>query len=177
MSSASRLVFGLLLGGLFTLGACKTDGIMDQNLGTREQSAYCGTTKTGYGCVLKDNPIILSGNENWSSAYPLNGMISSAKLFDGFHTKLVGSCQTFYQDISYISEDDIAQLAACYRVLQYDQALPIGPSSSNGAWSFGYDTDEFLQVSSFYHTKLMTEYFHRNLIYYLTDPASPRPSS
>lgn len=175
MSSVSKLGLGFL--GLFLLSmlGCKTDGLMEQNLGTREQSAYCGTSKTGYGCVLKDNPIILSGNESWSSAYPLNGMISSAKIFDDYQPTLVGSCQTFYRDLSDIHEEDIAQLARCYRVLQYDQALPIGPSSRNGAWAFGYDTDEFLQVSSFYHTKLMAEYFHQQLVYYLTDPASPRP--
>jgi hypothetical protein len=109
-------------------------------------SASTGNTNVAVsqGRVLKDNPIILSGNANLSATADLSKYLS---------TDLITS-NSFLQ-----GNANCSGLTYCFEVqekLESASAL----QTTDGKWAFKVTSEQFLQVNAFYHTnKIFDQYF------------------
>jgi hypothetical protein len=99
------------------------------------------------GAVLTDNPIVLSGNANLAITTDLNSLAS----------------------VSYITNDSFlrsnlscAGLEYCFEVRETkDSASAL--QTEDGKWGFSTNSEEFLQVNTFYHLNKLFDQFFENL--------------
>ena len=103
-----------------------------------------------HGRVLRDNPVILSGNYNLPADTKIGKYLLHAQDYITSNNTLVGSCQ----DITDINNP-------CYRVYQDQYSPPL--ISSDYKWAFPAETLEFNQVHTFYHMGRLIETFQANL--------------
>jgi len=103
-----------------------------------------------HGRVLRDNPVILSGNYNLPADTKLGKYLLHAQDYITSNNTLVGSCQ----GITDINNP-------CYRVYQDQYSPPL--ISGDFKWAFPAETLEFNQVHTFYHMGKLIETFQANL--------------
>jgi hypothetical protein len=145
IKGASYLLMCLCLMGTFT--SC----IQKSSSGKRTTSSAgisndSSSVSVGYGRILSDNPIILSGNSNLSSDTNLNTLLSSS--------------QDFITNNSYL-EESCTNITNCYEVKGAGGTSLF--QSTDGKWAFDTSTDEWVQVNAFGHMKSMISNFHTDL--------------
>ncbi|MEA9358068.1 hypothetical protein SHI21_17680 [Bacteriovorax sp. PP10] len=100
------------------------------------------------GRVLKDNPIILSGNASLAITADLN--------------KYLGTAVTITSNSFLQSNSNCSGLTYCFEVLDTREAVsPL--QTTDGKWAFKTGTAEFLQVNTFYHMNKLFDQFFTNL--------------
>jgi hypothetical protein len=99
------------------------------------------------GAVLTDNPIILSGNTNLAMNADLNSLASVAFITNDSFLRSNLSC---------------AGLEYCFEVRETKDSSS-ALQTSDGKWGFSTDTEEFLQVNTFYHLNKVFDQFFENL--------------
>ena len=117
---------------------------------SRVSATTSGSSTVGVsqGRVLKDNPIILSKNPALSSDYDLNKLLGSA---------VVITTHSFLQ-----GNENCYGLAYCFEVMEKKESAS-ALQTTNGKWGFTAQTEEFLQVNTFYHLNKVFEQFIENL--------------
>lgn len=116
------------------------------------------TVNVTQGRVLKDNPIILSGNANLALSYDLN--------------KLLGSAVTITTNSFLQANPNCHGLTYCFEVRDTREAVS-ALQTSDGKWGFKAATDEFLQVNTFYHMNKLFDQFFANLELSIAGAYSP----
>ena len=99
---------------------------------------------TGAGLVYLASP---SDNGNSSPDYENNSF--SRKITN--NTSLMENCSFKQYNFSFEVETNIP----CFSVKNEDDSLSTPLESTNGGWTYPYGSDEFYQVSTFYHVKKM----------------------
>jgi hypothetical protein len=118
--------------------------------GRSNASATAGSTNVAVseGKVLKDNPIILSGNASLPITTDLN--------------KYLGTAVTITTNSFLQSNQNCSGLTYCFEVLDTREAVsPL--QTTDGKWAFKTATLEFLQVNTFYHMNKVFDQFFANL--------------
>lgn len=100
----------------------------------------------GYGRILEDNPVILTGNAKVSADIDLNKLISKKQYLITEDQFLNGACP---------SVDD------CYSVKQDQTSLPLQNIESK--WGYNANELEFMEVNTFAHIKIITDQFQTHL--------------
>lgn len=103
-----------------------------------------GSVDTGFGRVLKDNPIILSGNPNLPKGTNLNSFLPNEQSFITLNSTLKDTCG---QGLLYANP--------CVESFSDANKTPLAPI--DGRWSFDANSTDFLQVQSFYYAKKSIE--------------------
>ena len=101
------------------------------------------TVSVGYGRILSDNPIILSGNTSFSAGTGLATLLSAGQDFITSNSFLSESCTMSGYSVS-----------SCFQVKQ--DSLTNQFQSTDGKWGYEAGTSEFLQVNNFAHIKKQT---------------------
>ncbi|GAB4410341.1 MAG: hypothetical protein OHK0056_13220 [Bacteriovoracaceae bacterium] len=96
------------------------------------------SVSAGYGRILKDNPIILSGNYNFGPNDDLGPLLKRDQDFITNNPYLIGSCTAGGNTIT-----------ECFEVRQDSTADYLSPIS--GKWAFPTSTTSFDQVQTFGH--------------------------
>lgn len=111
-----------------------------------------------YGRILKDNPIILSGDPELEAGVDLNRFLTFEQTFISDRGDLTGSC---YQ---------VSSTPNCFSSQLDENADPL--TTSDGKWAFDANTSEFLQVHTFGHMEILLGKFLTSLknIYEQADP-------
>lgn len=126
----------------------------------RSDSSGISNTKSsvnaGYGRILQDNPIILSGNSNLDEDVNLAKLLKSNQDFITFNTQLKEPC---------ILITDCIQVTEDYNIEPF--------TNSDNRWAFTPTTTEFLQVNTFGHINKITDAFHNNLLNHYNNIATP----
>ncbi|MFT6070356.1 MAG: hypothetical protein ACJAT2_000844 [Bacteriovoracaceae bacterium] len=104
----------------------------------------------GYGRILADNPIILSGNYNLSADTNLNTLLSSSQDFITNNQFLADEC-----------DGSTTSIPNCIDVRTNSTSLPL--QAADKKWAFQTDTDEWLQVQTFGHMMKASDSFHSTL--------------
>jgi len=104
------------------------------------------TVNVGYGRILTDNPIILSGNANLAADTNLNTLLHTSQNFITSNSFLEEGCENFTK---------------CFEVKGAGGSSLF--QSTDGKWGYDTSTDEFVQVHTFGHIKMMVEKFHTDL--------------
>lgn len=100
------------------------------------------------GRVLKDNPIILSGNASLPITTDLN--------------KYLGSAVTITSNSFLQANPNCYGLTYCFEVLDTRESVS-ALQTTDGKWAFKAATAEFLQVNTFYHMNKLFDKFFANL--------------
>lgn len=136
--------------GLLGLSSCI--GLDNQGQTTIEQGGSAQTisntpasVSVGYGRILTDNPIILSGDTSLSYDVDLNKLLSSGQTEIVYGQQLVGSCKT----------SDYATISNCFQAMEDEFSSPL--VSASGKWAYDANSSEFAQVQGFGHVKLITD--------------------
>lgn len=103
------------------------------------------SVSAGYGRVLKDNPIILSGNANLSETYNIS--------------KLLGD-QVFITNNTTLTRDCTGQ-ADCLTVVEDENIEAF--INADKKWAYGVYSSEFIQINTFYHLNIIMDRFYSNL--------------
>lgn len=124
----------------------------------------------GYGRVLKDNPIILSGNASLSEDYNLAKLLGDQVPITN-NTTLTRDCTGQVECLTVVEDENIEAFI-----------------NSDKRWGYGVYTTEFLQINTFYHINKVMEKFYgalknnlsNNLVVPYLNPTlsnSPYPTS
>ena len=118
--------------------------------GRTNASATTGTSNVALtqGRVLKDNPIILSGNASLAVGVDLN--------------KYLGSAVTITSNTFLQANPNCHGLTYCFEVRDTRESVS-ALQTTDGKWAFKASTDEFLQVNTFYHLNKIFDQFFGNL--------------
>lgn len=132
-----------------------TSCISSPSSGGRKGDGGISNTKasvsTGYGRILKDNPIILSNDYSLPAGTNLNQYLTSDQDFITFNQFLEDGC-----DQTNLVVTD------CMEVRKDDDAIsPLQATDSK--WAYQTDTSEWLQVQTFGHMMLVADKFHSSL--------------
>lgn len=101
----------------------------------------------GQGKILADNPIILSKTPGLSESYDMNKLLSTATITGNTFLRGNSSC---------------LGLEYCFEVR--DNRNSVSPlQTTDGKWGFNANSNEFLQVNTFYHLNKVTEMFYGEL--------------
>ena len=121
-----------------------------KNVRTRVAASTNGSSVVGInqGRVLLDNPIILSKNPNLSASEDLAKYLSPAVLI---------TTNSFLEG----NENCLGPLH-CFQVSEVSSA-PSALQTPDGKWGFQVQTEEFLQVNTFYHLKKLFDQYFENL--------------
>ncbi|OFZ17187.1 MAG: hypothetical protein A2X86_01680 [Bdellovibrionales bacterium GWA2_49_15] len=126
--------------------------------GARKSSEVAVTNSTmsvpeGYGRLLQDNPIILSGNVNLDGTADLSRYLKTTPDFITYNNSLMESC---------LGSGNQGNIESCYEVRKdRNTSLPLTAVSKR--WAFPVTTSEFAQVNAFGHIKKYLDRYH-NLI-------------
>jgi len=110
----------------------------------------------GYGRILRDNPIILSGNASLTEDVNFATLLSPEQDFISNNTKLEEPC--------FLITD-------CFKVTK-DFNVDLF-TNSDAKWAFDPTTTEFLQVNTFGHINRIADQFHGNLLTHYNNVATP----
>ncbi|EQC50253.1 putative lipoprotein [Bacteriovorax sp. BSW11_IV] len=140
-----RNMGGVIL-GMTLLSSC----FQQASSGKRTNSDFVvnspSSVSTGYGRVLEDNPIILSGNASLSPEYNLGLLLRSGQEYISESQFLEGSC---------------LNLEDCFRAREASNVALI--QATDNKWAFQTTTSSFLQVQTFAHIKRILNKFHSNI--------------
>lgn len=99
------------------------------------------------GRILRDNPIILSGNASLATGTDLTRYLSTAVITNNSFLRSNASCEG---------------LTYCFEVRNNIDAVS-ALQTADGKWSYKVDSDEFLQVNTFYHMNTIFSQFFSNI--------------
>ncbi|MBT7610500.1 MAG: hypothetical protein HN576_12145 [Bacteriovoracaceae bacterium] len=105
------------------------------------------TVATGFGRILQDNPIILTGNPNLNPGFNIDMLLQLD--------------QDFIVNDQFLSKTCINNIASCMSVTA-DQNTPQF-NSSDAKWAYPGNSLEFLQVNTFGHLSKTIDRFHEDL--------------
>ena len=110
----------------------------------------------GYGFILPDNPIILSGNANLDPNTDLNQFLTPQFVSGyGFLKTTSPTCDQPSSGNIY----PIGEIHPCYQVSAVDTA-PTPLQTADGKWAYNVTTPQFLQVNTYFHlTKIYNLFF------------------
>ncbi|MBC7429494.1 MAG: hypothetical protein H7336_12825 [Bacteriovorax sp.] len=111
-------------------------------------SSSSSNVAVAQGRVLKDNPIILSGNTSLSTDYDLN--------------KLLGTAVTITSNAFLQSNPNCQGLTYCFEVREVKESVS-ALQTADGKWGFNVNSPQFLQVNTFYHMNKLFDLFFSNL--------------
>ncbi|OUR97825.1 hypothetical protein A9Q84_06395 [Halobacteriovorax marinus] len=137
---------------LVVMALCLTSCVPSQSGGSKKSSGASGVTNTsstvgvGYGRVLHDNPIILSGNANLSQDTNLNTLLKQGQDYVTSNQYLQESC---------------GSLPFCFEVKK-DKFTALH-QASDGKWGFHTSTNEFNQVQMFTHMNWIIDKYNSDL--------------
>lgn len=100
----------------------------------------------GYGRILEDNPIILSGNTSLSPDYNLGLLLKAPQQYISESQFLDGSCLSVENCFRAREASNIAQIQA-----------------TDNKWAFPTTSSSFLQVNTFGHVKRILDKFMTNI--------------
>lgn len=148
---------------ILTITSCITKTSNSNNRGTAGVSNSPDSVSSGYGRILHDNPIILSGNENLSPDVDLSTLLSTGQDFITYDPYLKGDCR---KGESYSLDD-------CFEIRESSYSDLI--THIGGKWAFSTSSSEFLQVHSYGHLSKQIEKFHDALdsAYQQANPVLP----
>ena len=123
----------------------------------------------GYGYVLKDDPMAVSGNKNLDYDSNISGYIYKPGVFITQNQYLQKTCSM--SDGFYSSN-----ISNCVQVQNDRNSNLITPK--NGKWPYTFGTAEFLDVQAFYHLSTAIDKFHDNIAFSLNQSSGiNNPSS
>ncbi|MBT3586247.1 MAG: hypothetical protein HN509_15170 [Halobacteriovoraceae bacterium] len=105
----------------------------------------------GHGRILKDNPIILSGDTGLEAGANLSLLITSQQDFITNNQFLVSDCTVFGQTVSNCIET------------RKDQNSSL-TAANQGTWAFDANSTQFLEVNTFAHLNAVASAFHNQII-------------
>jgi hypothetical protein len=134
-----------LLGVAVTLTSC----LQSATSNVRGRSALSSTSAVAVtqGRILKDNPIILSGNASLAIGTDLSKYLSTAVITSNTFLRSNPACEG---------------LTYCFEVRNNTDSTS-ALQTSDGKWGYTADSDEFLQVNTFYHMNSIITQFFTNL--------------
>lgn len=117
----------------------------------------------GYGRILADNPISVSGKTTLSQDFNLNKLLQSKQVFITDKTQLIKDCE-FIDNCIIVTKDESIE--------------PF--TNSDSRWAFATNSSEFLQVNSYAHAEILYKRFLQDLTTHTTTVAplslTPSPS-
>ena len=120
---------------------------------TRQNSTINNTnTPVGFGRALRDNPIMLSGDLALSPTVDLNTLLKSDYDFISSGATLSDTC-TMSNGVSFITMPK-----DCFQIQLDEHALPL--SNSSRKWGYDANSENFLQVHTFFHENKVIDRFH-----------------
>lgn len=128
--------------------------------GGRTQSSLGDYFNTGKSLTYSANPVVLSGNANRSS-----GSFADLNL----EPKFITSNQTLTEKCFFTQNTSAASTAMgstandCIRVLLNNNPNTVALNSVQDSWNYPVDSDEFIQVNTFFHLKKLVQEFHKTL--------------
>lgn len=151
------MLFSSTGGKLILLVLCHfflTSCLSSPSSGNRKKSGGVANTpssvSTGFGRILSDNPIILSGNYNLSPDANLNLYLKSNQDFITNKQFLLDDC-----------DGSSTTISNCIDVRTNSTSLPL--QATDQKWAFQTNTDEWLQVQTFGHMMRVADNFHSTL--------------
>ncbi|MCK5074228.1 MAG: hypothetical protein KAQ98_12430 [Bacteriovoracaceae bacterium] len=135
----------------FILTSClSTSGGNKRESSTSQITNNASTVNAYNGRVLRDNPIILSGNNNLSPTMDIGTLLTHEQDYITNQNTLIGFCKSIEDSNS-----------PCYRILENQYSTPL--TSTDYKWAYTAGTSEFDQVHTFYHVGKIVENFQSNL--------------
>lgn len=153
----------ILMSALVAYTLCLTSCVPSQSGGSTSSSGGVANTSAsvnvGYGRVLQDNPIILSGNASLDHTVNLNSLLRTQ--------------QDFVTDGQYLQKTCVND-PHCFEVKK--DSISSLYQSTNQKWAFDTSTDEFDQVQMFTHMNWMISKYNTDLTstystYYGSNPS------
>lgn len=153
-----------------TLHGCLSSGGQGGGRKSSEVAVQNSTMSVpeGYGRLLQDNPIILSGNVNLEATADLSKYLRSTPDFITYNNNLMESCE---------GSGTQGSIESCYEVRK-DRATALPLTAVSKRWAFPVTTSEFAQVNAFGHIKKYIDRYHnliRDLYTYKANPNTPPP--
>ena len=143
-----------LLLTVFLAGCNNIFEVDEKQSRTRDSLQYAGT---GKGKVYLANPSILAGKP-----------VKTAKFGDSLAVRFITAedflstpC-TFTQHTEFFVYENTTS-SDCFNILNDKSASTEPLSSNSGTWTFSTGSDEFYQVNTYYHTKLIMDRFFESL--------------
>ncbi|MFZ4715154.1 MAG: hypothetical protein ACOYL6_15640 [Bacteriovoracaceae bacterium] len=151
-----------------TLGACNPLSPTTASGGKSKLTASGANLTYGYGYVLKDDPIALSGNKNLDPDSNLSSFMYKPGV-------LITVGQYLQKNCSLTDGFFSSSITTCIQVLNDRNSTLISPK--NGKWPYTWGTKEFLDVHTYYHVSLATDNFHSSLAYSINNSRTISSSS
>lgn len=145
-----QMTAGLIL-LVIVLSACVPSTNNSRRASNKAASLFYNSVQEGNGMVLLDNPVILSGNKNFSDTYSFASFLSEQKITDGQF--LVGSCSG--------DGTGVGDVSSCFNVLEKALSEPI--TYKNKRWGYGPGTTEWTQLQTFFLLKKQTASYSTSL--------------
>jgi hypothetical protein len=150
-----RLLIGVLFTSLGLVSSC-VESPNTKRSGSEGIDNSKATVEVGFGRILRDNPIILSGNPSLSENVNLATLLRPELDAITTNSQLIDSC---------VLIDD------CIKVTKDRNIEPF--VNSDAKWGFAPTTSEFLQVNTYGHVNLIVDRFHTNLLDHYNNIATP----
>ena len=143
--------------GLFVaLSGCNPLSPTSVSGGKSKQSAAGTNLNYGYGYVLYDDPIALSGNKGLDPDSDLGFLVSKSGAS-------ITTDQYLQKNCSVTDGFFSSTISKCIQVQNNRNTSLISPV--NGKWPYSFGTKEFLDVHTYFHLSTATDKFHSNLSY------------
>ena len=123
------------------------------------------SVSVGYGRILDDNPIILSGDTNLSASADMNKYLRSQEDLIVLSQQLVGTCKG----------SQFSEIENCYQVMADEFSSPL--VSASGKWAFDANSTEFAQVQAFGHTRRFMDRYLKHFETYVPNVLTAYPSA
>ncbi len=138
MTKKKKILFAFLLGNLF-YGCGQSTSINKNKTNTPEN------TDAHKGRIFQDNPVVVTNNPSFSSLDSFSSVLSREQVYITDKSTLLYDC----------SPTSTSSKTSCFQVLQDKATTPLSQNSST--WAYPVNSAEFLQVTTFAHTKAITE--------------------
>lgn len=159
MKKFGSYIFFILLSGIL-FSACTpqtgSSGLRAKN--TTVQGISGAKLSLGQGFVLRDNPIIVSGNTNLDPNSDLNSYLSPAMITSSGYLKSTSATCDTQVVVNNSTVYSANQLAPCFQV-SATQLSNTPLQTSDGKWAYNYNTAEFLEVNTYYHINKINDNF------------------
>lgn len=151
--SINSIFFIQLISLLALLASCSPSTERTGVLSDSQSINTSGSVDKGFGRVLKDNPIVLSGNEQLPENPNLNSFLPNDQVYITNNSTLKDSCA--------LNNTNSANCLETYLDANKAAIDPI-----NNRWTFDANSTDFLQVQTFYYSKYAILRFHQVLYEY-----------